>query len=166
MAKKKVVKPEENEEEELEELEDDLFGDDEINIDLPKVKEEDSSSSQSLEEDDTVTEEELEFELEEEARFPDYKHLNLIINKGKGKNDYEVSIEGQSHGFCNILVNHLLDIEGVNIAAYKVTKIEPSKLFIRLEDSKKFNIKDILLKAIESLRTEVIDVQKLFQKLI
>jgi len=160
MAKKKVVKPEEEEE-----LEDDLFGDHEIDIEYPKVKEEDLSSSPSIEEDDTVSEEE-EFELEEEARFPEYKHLNLSINKSAGKNDYELSIEGQSHGFCNILVNHLLNIEGVNVAAYKVTKIEPSKLFIRLEDSKKFNIKDILLKAIESLRAEVLDVQRLFQKLI
>ncbi len=164
MAKKKVVKPEENEEEELEELEDDLFGDHEIDIEYPKVKE-DLSSSPSIEEDDTVSEEE-EFELEEEARFPEYKHLDLSINKSAGKNDYELSIEGQSHGFCNILVNHLLNIEGVKVAAYKVTKIEPSKLFIRLEDSKKFKIKDILLKAIESLRAEVLDVQKLFQKLI
>jgi len=162
MAKKKVVKPEENEEEELE---DDLFGDHEIDIEYPKVKEEDLSSSPSIEEDDTISEEE-EFELEEEARFPEYKHLDLSINKSSGKNDYELSIEGQSHGFCNILVNHLLNIEGVNVAAYMVTKIEPSKLFIRLEDSKKFKIKDILLKAIESLRAEVLDVQKLFQKLI
>ena len=165
MVKKKVVKPEENEEEELGELADDLFGDDEIDIEYPKVKEEDLSSSPAIEEADTTSEEELEFELEE-ARFPEYKHLDLSLNKGTGKNDYELSIEGQSHGFFNILVNHLLNIEGVNIAAYKVTKIEPSKLFIRLEDSKKFKIKDILLKAIESLRAEVLDVQKLFQKLI
>ncbi|MFX1313964.1 MAG: RpoL/Rpb11 RNA polymerase subunit family protein [Promethearchaeota archaeon] len=166
MAKKKVAKKEEKEEEELEELDDDLFEDDEIDIEYPKVKEEDLSSTPSIEEDDTVAEEDLEFEIEEEARFPDYKHLDLTIKKGAGINDYELMIEGQSHGFCNILVNHLLDVEGVNMAAYKITKLEAPKLFIRLEDSKKFKIKDILLKAIESLRAEVIDVQKIFQKLI
>ncbi|MFX1575179.1 MAG: RpoL/Rpb11 RNA polymerase subunit family protein [Promethearchaeota archaeon] len=165
MAKKKVVKPEENEEEDLGDLEEDLFEDDKIGVEYPKVKGEDFSSSPSIEEDDSISEEELEFELEEEARFPDYKHLDLSISRGAGKNDFELFIKGQSHGFCNVLVNHLLNIEGVNIAAYKVTKIEPAKLFIRLEDSKKFNIKDILLKAIESLRAEVLDVQKLFQKL-
>ena len=85
-----------------------------------------------------MEEEEEEFEIEEEPRFPDYKYLNLEINKGLGENDYEISIEGQSHGFCNILVKHLLEIEGVNIAAYKVNNVELPKIFIRLE-----NLKDL-----------------------
>ena len=65
----------------------------------------------------------------------------------------------------NILVKHLLLIEGVNVAAYKVTNIEPPTVFIRLENSKDYKIKDILYKGIESLRKEVIEVQKLFKKL-
>ncbi|MFW9987744.1 MAG: RpoL/Rpb11 RNA polymerase subunit family protein, partial [Candidatus Odinarchaeota archaeon] len=119
-----------------------------------------ASFEESLEE-----EEEEEFELEEEARFPDYKYLKVGINKGLGENDYEVSIEGQSHGFCNILVKHLLEIKGVNIAAYKVNNVELPKIFIRLENLKDYKIKDILNKGIESLRGEVIEVQKLFKKL-
>ena len=75
-------------------------------------------------------------------------------------------MEGQSHGFCNILVKHLLDTEGVNIAAYKVTGIEPPKIFIRLDNLKDYKIKDILHKSIESLRSKVVETQKLFKKLL
>ncbi len=53
----------------------------------------------------------------------------------------------------------------VNVAAYKVTNIEPPTVFIRLENSKDYKIKDILYKGIESLRKKVIEVQKLFKKL-
>jgi len=165
MAKKKAVKTEDKDEDELDELADELLDDEEIEDVFPKLeeKEEDEAISPSAEE--TIEEEELEFELEEEARFPDYKYLSLSLNRGQGENDYELMVEGQSHGFCNILVKHLLEIEGVNIAAYKVTGIEPSKIFIRLENAKKFKIKEILNKGIEALREEVVEVQKLFKKL-
>ncbi|MFW9998842.1 MAG: RpoL/Rpb11 RNA polymerase subunit family protein [Candidatus Hermodarchaeota archaeon] len=163
MAKKKAVKPEEKEEEEMDEFAEELLEDSEMDDIYPKLKEKKETKSKPTSLEETIDEEELEFELEEEARFPDYKYLNLRIKKGSGENDYELFIEGQSHGFCNILIKHLLDIEGVNIAAYKYTKIEPATIFIRLE--KKCEIKDILHKGIELLREEVSEVQKLFKKL-
>ena len=60
-------------------------------------------------------------------------------------------------------MQHLLETEGVNSAAYKITKITPPEIFIRLEDG--YKIKKILFKAIETLRTEVSEVQKIFKKL-
>ena len=60
----------------------------------------------------------------------------------------------------------MLDTEGVKAAAYKITGIVPPQIFIRLEDSTKVKIKDIIFTAIESLREEVLQVQKLFQKLM
>ncbi|MFX0028960.1 MAG: RpoL/Rpb11 RNA polymerase subunit family protein [Candidatus Hermodarchaeota archaeon] len=169
MAKKKVVKPEDEDEDELDDFEDEFFDDedDEVIGEYPKVsekKEKEEISAPSEEEDlDSISEE--EFELEEEARFPDYKHLKLKLTKTAGKDDYELIVEGQSHGFCNIFVKHLLTIEGVNAAAYKVTGIVPAQIFIRLENIEKYKIKKILLKAIESLREEVLEVQNVFKKL-
>lgn len=169
MAKKKAVKPEKEGEDELDDLSDDKeFKAVYPNVDEKKKKEEDKSID-SLPEDvsnGVTDEEDLEVEEEEEARFPDYKYLDLKLNKELGENDYELTVEGQSHGFCNILVKHLLEIEGVNMCAYKITNIELPKIFLRLENSKDYKIKDILYKGIESLREEVIKVQKLFQKLI
>ncbi|UCD00907.1 MAG: hypothetical protein JSV23_08465 [Promethearchaeota archaeon] len=166
MAKKKPVKTEDKDEEELDELVDELLNDEDIENVYPKLEEKEETELKTPSAEESVEEEELEFEIEEEAMFPDYKYLNLRLSKGQGENDYELMVEGQSHGFCNILVKHLLEIEGVNIAAYKVTGIEPPKIFIRLDNSKKFKIKDILNKGIESLREEVVDVQNLFKKLI
>jgi len=60
-------------------------------------------------------------------------------------------------------VQHLLNTEGVNSAAYKITRINPPEIFIRLEDG--YEIKKILFKAIETLRTEVTEVQQIFKKL-
>ena len=62
-------------------------------------------------------------------------------------------------------MKHLLNIEGVNAAAYKVTGLVPAQVFIRLEDSEKYKIRDILFKAIEALREEVLETQKVFKKL-
>lgn len=157
MTKKKTVKPED--EDELDDLEDELI-DDDISED-PELSEKKEKEVVPSSADDNDIEEE-EFEIEEEARFPDYKHLKLNLTKTVGENDYELIIEGQSHDFCNILVKHLLKTEGVNAAAYKVTGLVPAQIFIRLDKGK---IKDILFEAIESLREEVIEVQKLFQKL-
>ncbi len=171
MAKKKAVKPKDEEEGDLDEFVDELLDDEEVESEYPKLgrkipEEKVKSAAPPIEEIDvSEAEEEIEFELEEEPRFPDYKYLNVSINKGIAKNDHEVVIEGQSHGFCNILVKHLLKTEGVNIAAYKITDIDLPKILIRLEDNKKYKIKDILYKAIEFLREEVVEVQELFQKL-
>ncbi|MFW9865218.1 MAG: RpoL/Rpb11 RNA polymerase subunit family protein [Candidatus Thorarchaeota archaeon] len=169
MAKKKAVKPKE-EEEELDDIEDELLDDEEIIGEYPKMsnKSRKSTASSPTDEDnlEELSEEDMEFEIEEEPRFPDYRHLNLSLKRASGDNDYELTIEGQSHGFCNILVKHLLGTEGVEAAAYKVTGIEPPKVFIRLKQNKNKTIKDILYDAIESLREEVLEVQKLFQKLI
>ena len=170
MAKKKVSKPKE-EEEDLDEFDDDSIEDKEFEIALPKIdkkpaedKEEPTPSAAVFPEiSELEEEEELEFELEEEPEGPSYKHLSLEIKRTSKENDYELIIEGQSHGFCNILVKHLLDVEGVNIAAYKVTRIELPKIFIRLENG--YKIKDIIIKGIDTLREEVLKVQKLFQKI-
>jgi DNA-directed RNA polymerase subunit L len=51
----------------------------------------------------------------------------------------------------------------VNSAAYKITRINPPEIFIRLEDG--YKVKKILFKAIENLRAEVTEVQKVFKKL-
>ena len=161
MAKKKPVKSEDELEEDLEE---DLLDDDEVEIDIPKVKEKEKDVD-STDIDDTVEEEEEDFEIEEEPRFTDYKYIDLNLKRGLGECDFELMIEGQTHGFCNIFVKHLLEIKGVNMAAYKVTGIELPKIYIRLDNLNDYEIKIILYKAIESLREEVVRVQKIFQKL-
>jgi len=173
MAKKKSVKPKEEKDEEFDELEDELLEDEDVESVYPKLeketKEDDDKSGIPSTVDNEVSEspeeEEYEMEEEEEVKFPSYRYLNLKIKKDIGKNDYELIVEGQSHGFCNILVKHLLEIEGVNIAAYKDIKLEPSTIFIRLENLKKYKIKEILHKGIESLRDEVTEVHKLFKKI-
>ncbi|MBD3254435.1 MAG: hypothetical protein GF383_05040 [Candidatus Lokiarchaeota archaeon] len=164
MAKKKKTDPEEDDDN----FGEDLFGDDEIESIYPKIEK--STEADKVEKVEEVEgaveaefEEELEFELEQEAEAPDYKYLSLEIKSGIKENDYELKVIGQSHGFCNILVKHLLEVEGVKIAAYKYTRIEPAKIFIQIEQSNK--IKEILHKAIESLREEVMEVQKLFEKI-
>ncbi len=163
MAKKKAPETEEKDEEDLDEFMEELLQDEEVESVYPKVEEKEEVESVPSSDEEFIEEE--EFELEEEPLFPDYKYLNLNLNKGQGENDYELIVEGQSHGFCNILVKHLLNIEGVNIAAYKATNIAPAQIFIRLENSKKYKIKDILHKGIDSLREEVLEVQKIFKKL-
>jgi len=168
MAKKRIKKESE------EELEDDLgdLEDEEVEIELPKItkkppkdekKPEETFSMASAELEEEEDEEELEFELEKKPEFPDYKHLDLKIYEVT-ENNYEIELDGQSHGFCNIVVKHLLNIEGVNIAAYKITGLEPPKIYLSLKNGHK--IKDILHKGIESLREEVVEVQKHFQKLM
>lgn len=172
MAKKKLTKPVAKDEEELDDPEDDLLEKDEVSSEYPKISEtseKDEASSSTAEDDGDSAEEEEEeepYEIEEEPRFPDYKYMKLDLIKTLGENDYELSVTGQSHGFCNILVRHLLDTEGVKAAAYKITGIVPPQIFIRLEENGKFKIKDILFQAIESIREEVLEVQALFQKLM
>lgn len=169
MAKKKPIKTTEEGEDELDDIEDDILVEDDLLSEKPEKSEKDVVSSSTEEGDgDSVEgeEEEEPYEIEEEPRYPDYRYLKLDLIKTIGFNDYELSITGQSHSFCNILVKHLLKTEGVTAAAYKITGIVPPQVFIRLEDSGKFKIKDILFKAIESLREEVLEAQKIFQKLI
>ncbi|MFX0023217.1 MAG: RpoL/Rpb11 RNA polymerase subunit family protein [Candidatus Hermodarchaeota archaeon] len=163
MAKKKATEKEEDDEEDLDEFMEELLDDEEVESVYPKVEEKEDMAAAPSPPEDIIEEE--EFELEEEPLFPDYKYLNLELNKGQSENDYELIIEGQSHGFCNILVKHLLNVEGVNMAAYKATNISPAQIFIRLENDKKYKIKDILHKGIDSLREEVLEVQKIFKKL-
>ena len=168
MAKKKgKKKPNELIDDDLEDLEDE-----EIEISLPKIgiKTQDISEleGEPLSPTDDVIEEdydaELELDLEEKPEIQDYKYLKLKIYRLTSEDDYEVDIIGQTHGFCNIFVKHLLNTDGVKLAAYKVTGIIPSRIFIRLEKGKK--IKVILHKGIESLREEVLKVEKIFQKLM
>ncbi|NHJ21169.1 MAG: hypothetical protein EAX91_09515 [Candidatus Lokiarchaeota archaeon] len=164
MAKKKV----EPKEEESDFDDEDLFEDDEVESHYPDLKDVSQPKKKPLSED--FIEEDEDYELEEEyepeagPELPDYKYLKLAMKKGVSEHDYILTVQGQSHGFCNIFVQHLLNTEGVNSAAYKITQIAPPEIFIRLEDG--FKIKEILIKAIETLRTEVSEVQKLFKKLI
>jgi len=173
MAKKKKA---ESEETEKEELEGDEFEDEEFESEYPKIEKKppnvrEYSSGEPLDKSEegqlTEVEEAAPFDLgvEAETKVRDYKHLKLGLYKGKGENDYELTVEGQSHGFCNVLVKHLLATEGVNIAAYKITSLTPPKIFIRLENES-YKIKDIVRKSIESLREEVLKVQKLFTVLM
>jgi len=169
MAKKKPVKTAVDDEEELDDIEDDLLEEDDLLSETPKKSEKDVVSSSTEESDgDSVEgeEEEEPYEIEEEPRYPDYRHLKLALIKALGDNDYELSVVGQSHGFCNLLVRHLLDTEGVKAAAYKITGIVPPQIFIRLEENQKLKIKDILFNAIESVREEILAVQTLFQKIM
>ncbi|HEA70659.1 hypothetical protein LCGC14_0830060 [marine sediment metagenome] len=162
MAKKKPTTPEEGNDD-VDELEDEFFEEDDKETPELTKKGESEEIIPTSGEEDTEPEEEP-YEIEEEPRFTDYKYLKLKLTKTLNEDDYELSVVGQSHGFCNIYVNHLLTTEGVNAAAYKVTGIEPAQIFIRLEQDKKYKIKDILFQAIESLRKEVVEAQNTFQK--
>lgn len=162
MAKKKS---ELKEEDELKELDDDLLEDVEsVYPSLGRKKGKIEEGEQFSVEDDEILEEEYEYETEELPKQPEYKYLNLTLSKGKKENDYKLAVEGQSHGFLNILVKHLLNIEGVKSVAYKVTRIDPPKVFIRMEDG--FKIKQVLHKGIQLLRNDVNEVQKLFKTLM
>ncbi len=163
MAKKKKVEPEED-------LDD--FGDledEKIETVFPDMEKKSSETDETTEEitsesDEEDEEEYVDLELEE-VEVLDYKYIKLVSTRNTIDNDYELDVIGQSHGFCNIFVNHLLNIDGVNMAAYKVTRIEPARIYLRLENEG-FKIKDILFKGIESLREEFVEVQKTFQKLM
>ena len=163
MAKKKV----EPKEEEKDIAGEDLFDGEEIESHYPDLskdsKKDNEDFSDDLSEDAEVIEEDEGFEIDAGPELPDYKYLKLDMNKSVGDNDYTLTVEGQSHGFCNIFVQHLLETEGVKSAAYKITKINPPEIFIRLEDG--YRIKKILFKAIETLRGEVTEVQNVFKKL-
>lgn len=162
MAKKKKVEPKDDDD--FEDIEEEEFESAYPEIEKKTPEEQTNiKGPQPLPSEEDDEDEEFEYELEEEPEIPDYKHLNLILTSGLTENDYELKIEGQSHGFCNILVKHLLTIKGVNMAAYKYTRIEPAQIFIRLESGHK--IKEIIHQGIESLREEVIEVQNIFKKL-
>jgi DNA-directed RNA polymerase subunit L len=158
-----MAKKPSKEEEEEDDFDEDLF-DDGIADKYPKGGESSGSAEFSLDESESEEEEEFEFELEEPEVKKDYKHLKLEIKKGLNENDYVLLVTGQSHGFCNALVKHLLSIEGVVSSAYRVTVIKPPEIFIRLKNGSKIN--DVLFQAIEALRNEVKDVEKLFKKLM
>ena len=167
MAKKKA----EPKEEDLESDNKELLDDEEIESHYPDLSDDSKSKEESVtidvvddeEEDKEEEEEEEGFEIEPEPE-PTYKFLTLAMKKGFRDDDYTLSIEGQSHGFLNIFVQHLLETEGVNSAAYKITKLDPPEVFIRLEDG--YEIKKILYNAIENLRAEVGEVEKVFKKLM
>ena len=164
MAKKKA----EPKEEKLDSDDKDLFDDEKIESHYPDVSNDSKSKEESVSidvvDDETEEEEEEEsFEIEPEPE-PTYKFLTLALEKGVRDADYVLSVEGQSHGFCNIFVQLLLETEGVNSAAYKITKLVPPEIFIRLEDG--FEIKKILYNTIETLRAEVGKVEKVFKKLM
>lgn len=165
MAKKKKA------EDDLEDLDDleDFDEEEEIEGIYPSLgKDAGKSATETVGEESDELEEELaeEFEvpLMEEEEVIDYDYLKLELKKPDNEEDYELLVHGQSHGFCNIFVKKLLNIEGVDMAAYKITKIYPPQVFIRLLDG--YKIKDILRQGIADLREEVLEVQEAFQKLL
>ncbi|MFW9936313.1 MAG: RpoL/Rpb11 RNA polymerase subunit family protein [Candidatus Thorarchaeota archaeon] len=164
MAKKKGKTK--KEEEDFDDFEDDSFGEEEIESHYPKLEGKEVKKSKPKDdlEEEIEAEEEEEFELEPEIEVPEYKHIGLDIKYGLNENDYKIIIKGQSHGFCNIFVKHLLNIEGVNIASYKITKLEHPEIFVRIENG--YKIKDVLFKGIEALKKEVSEVQSVFKKLM
>ena len=163
MAKKKK---EDSDEEEFEEIEE--FESQEIESVYPKfeTKGEVSAevSDEILTEEDEELQEDLDFVMEEEEEGPRYKYLDLQIKRGSGKNNYEIFIDGQSHGFLNVFVKHLLNLEAVDLAAYKKTDIEAPKIFLKLKEG--YKIKKTLRDGIDSLRDEVVSVQKGFKGLM
>lgn len=168
MAKKKNEK---SEEDELSDLEDDISDLKDEEIALPKIEKIEPEKEEEVAQTPEVgseEEEEEDYELladeEPEVIVKDYKFIKPNIVKGVNKFDYELIMEGQSHGFCNILVKHLLNIDGVNIAAYKITNIDLPKIFLRIQDG--YKIKDIIFKGISALQDEVSMVEKVFSKLM
>ncbi|MBA7561418.1 hypothetical protein ES708_03056 [subsurface metagenome] len=170
MAKKKVGPKEE--ESKLEDVEEDIFDKEDIDSHYPDVsnetvKKDETPPAETPEQTEKVeSEEELEVEVEPAPELPEHTILKLNIISGPGDNDYTLTLEGQSHGFCNILVKHLLTLEGVIAAAYKITEIaiSPPQIFIRLKDG--YKLKKIFLKGIDALRNEVAETQKVFKKLM
>jgi len=163
LAKKKAEPKEEN----LDTDDKEVSDDEEIESHYPDVSNDSKSKEESVSIDVVDDEEEEEedegFDIEPEPE-PTYKFLTLALEKGVRDADYVLSVEGQSHGFCNIFVQLLLETEGVNSAAYKITKLVPPEIFIRLEDG--YEIKKILYNTIEILRAEVGKVEKVFKKLM
>jgi hypothetical protein len=141
---KKKVGPKE-EDSKLEDIEEDIFDKEDIDSHYPdvsdeSVKKDEASPAESSEQTEKgESEEELEEEVEPAPELPEHTILKLNIIGGPGDNDYTLTLEGQSHGFCNII-------------------------FIRLEDG--YKLKKIFLKGIEALRNEVAETQKLFKKLM
>ncbi|MGQ4872538.1 MAG: RpoL/Rpb11 RNA polymerase subunit family protein [Promethearchaeia archaeon] len=131
-----------------------------------KEKESQKEMEKKAEEKSEMEEQIADFglEIDDEIRTQKFKYVNPKIIKGKRDRDYEILMEGQSHGFCNILVKHILEVDGVDIAAYKSTGLEPAKIFIRVKDG--YDIRQILRKGADSLRDEVIQVRDLFYKII
>ena len=169
MAKKKSIKSDVDEEDELSDLDDDSLGDLEDESVFPEFEKKSTEqvkesvpTAGDLSEDEDFMEDVFEDELEPQQL--DYKFISPSIVKGIQENDYELTFRGQSHGFCNIFVKHLLETEGVNIAAYKFTRIDPPKIFLRIQ--KGYDVKDIIRKGISSLQNEVKSVEKVFQKLM
>ena len=160
MAKKKAEPKEEN-------LDTDDKDDEEVESHYPDLSDDSKPKEESVSidvvDDETEEEEDEGFEIEPEPE-PTFKFLTLSMEKGFRDDDYTLYVEGQSHGFCNIFVQFLLETEGVNSAAYKITKLVPPEIFIRLEDG--YEIKKILFNTIETLRAEVGKVEKVFKKLM
>ncbi len=170
MAKKKNVEPQEEKDNDISDLEDDSFDDLDDDSLFPEIqKKGESKPKEPVPEPiggdfEGVDEFEEVFDDELEPLILDYKYIKPSIIKTESENDYELIVEGQSHGFCNIFVKHLLEIKGVNAAAYKITKIDPPKIFIRIENG--HDIKKIIQNCINSLRENVKTVEQVFKKLM
>lgn len=158
MGKKPTKKPSKKKET-IDELDEDLFTSD-VDEEFPDLEpKEDDKDLGDLKEEEIESEkiyEKIE-EIEEDYR----KYMKLKLLK-KRENDYELIIDGQTHGFCNIFIKYLLMVEGVDMAAYKSTTIDPAKVFIRVKNG--YNVMDLISKSIDMLETEVVKMQKVFKK--
>lgn len=169
MAKKKNMEPKEEEDDDISDLEDDSFEDledDSVFPDIQKTPESTPTEPTPTPKDVDLEEEDFEevFEDELEPVVLDYKFVKPNIIKTQSENDYELIVEGQSHGFCNIFVRHLLEIKGVKAAAYKVNRLDPPKIFLRIDDGQ--DVKEIIQNCVNILRENVKAVEKVFQKLM
>jgi DNA-directed RNA polymerase subunit L len=167
VAKKKVGPKEE--ESDLEDIKEDIFDKEDIDSHYPDVSNESVKKDETPVAETSEQTEEVESdeeEVEQPPELPEYTILELNLISGPGDNDYTLTLKGQSHGFCNIFIKHLLTIEGVIAAAYKITEIaiSPPQIFIRLEDG--YKLKEIFSKGIDALRNEVAVTQKVFKKLM
>jgi DNA-directed RNA polymerase subunit L len=100
----------------------------------------------------------IKLQEEEDTNF---KYLTVKIYE-MAKNEYKVIIVNQSHGFCNFLCSKLLNITGVQYAAYKFTSLESPALDIKLDGSK--DIKKILKEVTDKMRDDVKVLSKLISE--
>ena len=134
-------------EDDVEEVDEDLFSS-EVDEEFPELEpKEEEIKEEALDESD------LEGEMDAPVVVPEiieeyYKYLKLKLKK-KRENDYELIIDGQTHGFCNIFIKYLLTVEGIDMAAYKSTTIEPAMIFIRVKNG--YDIKKLISKGIDLL---------------
>jgi len=116
---------------------------------MSKEEEEGSMEDQDSERDQIA--EDLSKQLEEEKVEKPFKYLQIAIEK-ENDIEYFIKVRHQSHGFLNYFTNKLLNISGVAFAAYKITSLDDSTIYIRIDKTR--DIKDILKEGVKMMRIE------------